>query len=310
MKNYCSFIATLLCVTILSFSIAPRSQAQSGAVADVRVDAQLKAQLEAVYMQWRTAMIKKNYNLWAQYTATHKQITVKNRIVSEKRGFPASIFALPAAPPSVKELKAVRVESKGATASAVYFGKVDFGVGGKPTENVFHLQFVFERGGWKYSNADFFNLNILTKERAQLKAGDMTFVAQQGFAASGVVPAKPIAINGAQYIAKVYVFCPGRDVRLKVNKVSDHRYQNNKVSEVVIGGARNGVNEISYAIKGLDDSADKQAMSIRVYLMSTIKGVKPVKVFEYQIKEGEKAKPFGTANFVVGPREVQLLQKR
>jgi len=308
MKNYCSCIATILCVTILSFSITSRSQAQAIPAAEVRVDAQLKAQLEAVYMQWRTAMIKKNYNLWAQYTATHKQITVRNRILSEKRSFPSSIFELPAAPPSVSNLKAVRVESKGATASAVYFGKVDFGVGGAPTENVFQLQFVFERGGWRYSNADFFNLNLLKKEREQLKAGNMAFVAQAGFAASGKAPVKPIAIKGAQYIAKVYVYCPGREVRLKVNKISDHRYQNNKVSEVVIGGARNGVNEISFAISDLDGEIDKAAMSIRVYLMSTVKGVKPVKVYEYQLKEGEKPKSYGTDHFVVGPKEVKLLQ--
>ena len=148
MKNY-SFIATILCVTILSLSISPRSQAQAPAApaVQVRVEAQLQAQLEAVYMQWRSAMIKKNYNLWSQFTAAHKQITVRNRLLSEKRVFPRDIFALPAAPPALKDLKAVRVESKGATASAVYFGKVDFGVGGKPTENVLQLQFTFERRG-------------------------------------------------------------------------------------------------------------------------------------------------------------------
>ncbi len=306
MKNNCSFIATILCVTILSISIPPRAQAQAAA-AEVRVDAQLQSQLEAVYMQWRSAMIKKNYNLWSQYTAAHKQITVKNRILSEKRSFPSSIFALPAAPPSVTGLKAVRVESVGATASAVYFGKVDFGVGGKPTDNVLQLQFVFERGGWKYSNADFFNLNLLKKERAQLQGGNMKFVAQQGFAATGKAPVKPIAINGAQYIAKVYVYCPGREVRLKVNKISDHRYQNNQVAEVVIGGARNGLNEISYAIKDLEGKSGKESLSIRVYLMSTVKGVKPIKVYEYQLKEGEKSKPFGTGHFVVGPKEVKRL---
>jgi len=301
-------MATLLCVAILSFSLSPSSLAQAAPAAEVRVDAQLKTQVEAVYMQWRTAMIKKNYNLWSQHTAVHKQITVKNRILSEKRVFPRDIFALPAAPPALKGLKALRVESKGATASAVYFGKVDFGVGGKPTENVLQLHFVFERGGWKYSNADFFNLNILKKERAQLKAGNLAFVAQKGFAPTGVVPIKPISIRGAQYIAKVYVYCPGREVRLKVNKISDHRYQNNKVSEVVIGGARNGLNEISYAITNLKGGTGKEALAIRVYLMSTVKGVKPVKVFEYQLKEGEQPKPFGTGNFVIGPEEIKKLQ--
>jgi len=308
MKIYRSFFASMICVTVLSLTTVSSVFAQVAPAKKAKIDAQLQANLEGVYMQWRSAMIKKNYNLWSQYTAAHKQITVRNRILSEKRNFPAHVFALPAAPPTVKGLKVLRVESKGATASAVYFGKVDFGVGGNPTENIYHLQFVHERGGWKYSNADFFNLNLLPKERAKLKAGDLSFGNQNGFAPSGRVPVKPISIKGVQYISKVYVFCPGREVKLKVNKISDHIYQNNKVSEVVIGGARNGNNEISYAIKSIEGGTGKEAMTIRVYLMSTVKGVQPIKAFEYQVKEGEAVKPFGTGYFTLGAAESKALQ--
>lgn len=308
MKKPCTFIATILLAAIMALSVSSKAQAQAAPASNVTVDAPLKAHLEAVYMQWRTSMIKKNYNLWSQYTAVHKQIAVKNRILSEKRPYPATIFALPAAPPSLKGLKALRVQKKGATAKMVYFGKVDFGVGGKPTDNILILDFVYERRGWKYSNADFMNLNVLKKERKQLLAGNYKFIEEAGFGPSGKLPIKPIAIRGAQYIAKVYVFCPGRDVKVKVNQISDHRFQNNKISEVVIGGARNGLNEVSYAITPLKGGSGKEALTIRVYLMSTVKGVKPQKVFEYQVNEGEKAKPWGSGNFVIGPAEINKLR--
>lgn len=75
----------------------------------------------------------------------------------------------------------------------------------------------------------------------------------------------------------------------------------------MIGGARNGLNEVSFSTRALKGSTGKEALSIRIYLMSTIKGVKPLKMYEYQIKEGEAVKPFGTGHFVIGPKEANLL---
>ena len=109
----------------------------------------------------------------------------------------------------------------------------------------------------------------------------------------------PIAVGPAKYIAKVYVFCPGREVRVKVNKISDHRFQDTKAAEVVIGGGLKGLNEVQFATKSLEGSTGKEALSVRVYLMSTTAGVKPLKVYEYQVEEGGVVKPFGSKNFVI-----------
>ncbi len=292
-----------LCTVLLAFiSMNLKTEAQAN------INGPLKIQLEGVYMQWRTAMIKKNYNLWAQYTAKHRQQHIKNRIVSEQKAFPAWVFQVPVAPPAIIGLKPLSVSSAGATATAVYFGKVDFGVGGNPTENILLLNFINEQGRWKYDKAEFIRLNELADVRKKLKGGDLTYIRQKDFQPTGMVPKMPIAVRPAKYIAKVYAFCPGREVKMKVNKVSDHRFQNTKVSEVVLGGGLDGLNEVQFATKSLEGSTGKEALCIRVYLMSTVKGVNPIKVYEYLVKEGGAVKQFGGANFTINQAEINKLK--
>ena len=94
---------------------------------------------------------------------------------------------------------------------------------------------------------------------------------------------------------------------MKVNKISDHRFQDTKASEVVIGGGKDGINEVQFATKSLEGSTGKEALSIRVYLMSTVPGTKPIKIFEYQVNEGESVKPFGSENFVIDAKMAKTL---
>lgn len=260
----------------------------------------LRPALESTYKTWRNAIIKRDATTWKRVTAAHRQVEVKNRIISEKRVFPAGVFELPAPPPSIEGLKFLQAKQNGATAKASYFGKINFGVGGNPADNLIVLSFI--RGGtsWLYDRADFINLAALPDVRSELAAGNVKYLNETPEAQpSGVIPPTPIAARSAKYIAKVYVFCPGREVQMHVNKISRHRFANAKESEVVIGGAKDGSNEVQYAIKKLEGGTGKEAMTIRVYLMSQVAGVKPVKAFEYQLAEGEVPKPFGSGQFVV-----------
>ena len=264
------------------------------------VDAALKPQLERSYAVWRDAMIRKDARAWQAATAAHRQMGVRNRLVSERRAFPQSVFELPAAPPTLKGLVAVQVMSSGATARAVYFGKVDFNVGGEPSDNLLVLSFVNEGGAWKYDTADFVNLGGLPEVRKELASGVTNYVAEtKAFRPDGKVPPTPRAVAQAKYIAKVYVFCPGREVQVHVNKISRHRFVDAKLAEVVLGGARDGANEVQYSVKGAEGGKGNEPMTIRVYLLSQVPGVKPVKVYEYQVDEGGKVNGFGSANFVV-----------
>jgi len=101
----------------------------------------------------------------------------------------------------------------------------------------------------------------------------------------------------AKYISKVYVFCPGRMVDVTVNRISKHQFGNAKEAELVMGGLKDGKNEVSFSVKGVPGGKGNEAMTIRVYAFSQIEGVKPVKAFEYQVAEGQQVKGSGTMTF-------------
>ncbi len=259
---------------------------------------QLGKSLQDVYNYWRNAMVARNFNAWKQVTATHRRLAVQNRVLSEKGNWPADVFKLPTAPPPLSGLTLLRARSKGMTAKAVYFGKVDFGVGGNPTEN------------WKYDAAEFVSLGKLKDVRRKLKAGDLSYVDGEAFLPTGVVPPKPVVVPRAKYIAKIYTYCPGREVQAQVNRISRHRFQDTAQSEVVIGGARDGVNQLWYAIKSLPGYKGDDPITVRVYLMSEVPGVKPVEVYRYQTKKGEKPKPQASVTFTVDAAAVRRLSGR
>jgi hypothetical protein len=260
----------------------------------------LRPALETTYRAWREAMIRRDASIWQRVTAEHRRVEVRNRIVSEKQPFPAAVFDLPAPPPSLEGLQFLEAKQNGATAKASYFGKIDFGVGGDPTNNLLVLSFTKGSGGWLYDRADFVNLVALTEVRKELAAGNLKYLNETPEAQpTGHVPATPVAAQPAKHVAKVYVFCPGREVQVQVNKISRHRFANAKEAEVVIGGALDGPNELQYSVKKIEGGTGKEVMTIRVYLMSEVAGEKPIKTFEYQIAAGETPKPFGTGTFTL-----------
>ncbi len=263
--------------------------------------AELGQSLQDVYIYWRDAMIAHNYRAWYESTATHRRKLLENRINSEKGSWPADIFDLPADPPTIKGLRLIRARSEGMTAKSVYFGRVDFGAGGGPADNLLVLSFVYEGRGWKFDTAEFINLDNLKDVRAQITAGNLEYVDNQDFLPTGIKPAIPDAVPRAKYIAKVYSYCPGREVKVRVNNISKHRFQDNQESEVIIGGARDGLNQLSYEIRDLPGYKGSEALTLRIYLMSQVQGVKPVKVYQYQTVQGERPKASGSATFRVNP---------
>lgn len=260
----------------------------------------LRPVLERCYEGWRDSIERRDARVWQQVTAEHRRVEVKNRILSERRSFPSALFDLPAPPPRLAGLRFLDVKQVGPTAKLAYFGRVDFGVGGEPSENLLVLSFVHAQGRWLYDRADFVNLVALPEVRKELAAGQLAYLNETPEARpSGVLPAVPYEVGMAKYIAKVYVFCPGREVQVQVNKMSRHQFLNAKEADLVIGGARDGSNEVQFTVRSLKGGTGKEAMTIRVYLMSQVLGVKPVKAFEYQVDEGGQVKPVGTLVFEV-----------
>lgn len=294
------FLLTIFC--LLLPTPAPAQQARSGP--------QLVTHLHQVYQGWRTAMVRRDGRAWQRFTSIPRRISVRNRIYSERRPFPQAVFELPAAPPSLTGLKALRVRVKGLTAKAVYFGKVNFSVPGKaPTDNLYLISYQKEGPDWKYNGAEFINLSALPEVRKDLRAGKLDFVDTPDFKPTGILEKAPTALKGpVNYIAKTYVFCPGREVKLKVNGRSDHLFQNTKDAEVVIGGAFPGENRVQYSVKDIPGGDPKAPLTIRIYLMSEIKGQQPIKVMQYQVEDGAKPKNSGTVRFQVSPEMIRRLR--
>ena len=271
----------------------------------------LRPALETTYSAWREAMIRHDASAWQRVTADYRRAQVRNRIVSEKQPFPAAVFDLPAPPPTLQGLKFLDAKRNGATVKASYFGKIDFGVGGEPTDNLIILSFVKGNGGWLYDQADFINLAGLPAVRKELAAGDLKYLRETPEAQpTGVVPPTPALAKTAKYIAKVYVFCPGREVNVRINKISKHRFANAKEAEVVIGGALDGPNEVHYTVKNLKGGTGKEVMTIRVYLMPEMADAKPIKAFEYQIAAKAKPKEDATETFTVDASMAEKLVGR
>ena len=271
----------------------------------------LRPALEKTYSAWRDAIVHQDAASWQRVTATHRRVEVRNRIVSEKSPFPAALFNLPAPPPALSGLTFLEAKQNGPTATACYFGKIDFGVGGKPSQNLLVLAFVSEGGEWRYDRADFVNLEALPEVRRELAAGELKYLKEAPETQpSGTIPPTPIEAQPAKYIAKVYVFSPGREVKVQVNKISHHRFANAKEAEIVIGGAVDGLNEVQYAISKLPGGTGNEALAIRVYLFSQVKDVKPIKAFEYQVPEHETPKEFGTGTFDVNAATAAKLMGR
>ncbi len=257
--------------------------------------------LVAAYTGWRAAILAKDVPAWQRTTAPHRQAEIRNRLLSEKKPYPAGVFQLPSPPPSLAGLKMIHLSQRGATAKAAFFGKINFGVGGDPTENILVLSFV-SSGTWRYDRADFVNLAALPEVRKEIASGDLKYVAETpDFQATGTLPPTPPLVPAAKYIAKVYVFCPGREVQVQVNQFSRHRFANAKEAEIVLGGAKDGANTITYTAKPIEGGTGKEALAIRVYLMSEIAGTQPIKAFEYRVDEGGILTPFGNGTFTVDP---------
>jgi hypothetical protein len=298
----------ILLLGLLSLALPARAQAMT--------DTQLVVHLQQTYNSWRSAMIRKDAATWKRLTSNARQVNVRNRIWSERRRFPDFVFASPVAPPDISKLKAMRVRVKGRTAKAIFFGKVDFGVGGQPTDNVFAVSYVKEATGWKYHEGEFVKLDGIPEVRKQLVGGDLKFFDSPDFHPDGVVPTAPLAIRGpVKYIAKTYVFCPGREVKLLVNKQSSHLFQNTKRSDVVIGGAVDGLNEMQYSIKDIPGGDPNAPITLRTYLMSEVPGTLPINVMQYEIsieeaEKGVRPKASGTLRFNLTPEIAAKLKGR
>jgi len=142
---------------------------------------ELEKNLAKTYLIWQKAMVNKDYKAWDAIMASERKKEVKNRIYSEKFGFPSRIFQAPFNPPSIKDLKMLQAKESGDFAKAVFFGKVDFNVGGAPTENLLVVSYHKQANFWRFVKGEYVNLASLPSVRKQLLSGDYSYLGHADF---------------------------------------------------------------------------------------------------------------------------------
>jgi len=269
---------------------------------------QLQRDLARTYIIWQKAMAGKDFRSWSGIMAKDRQIEVKNRILSEKFRYPQSIFNIPVTPPSVRNLKMLSAKAKGNNAKAVFFGKVNFEVGGQPEDNLLIVSYLREEGLWKFVKADYVNLTFQKDVRKQILDKNYDFLNAPDFQPEPYTRKNLIVLQKpVDYITKVYAYCPGREVRVVYNERSNHLFQNEQEAEVAIGGAIAGKNQIKMAIKSLPGSEKIEPIAVRVYIFSQIKGVNPVKAYEYLVQEGGKVDGIVSTTFEITPEMINTI---
>ena len=90
------------------------------------VDAALVRHLDAVYQHWRDSVIRRDMEKWQIHTATHRRVSILNRIHSERRPISYALSSLPASPPDNRPLKLLSVKVEGISANMIYLGPGGF----------------------------------------------------------------------------------------------------------------------------------------------------------------------------------------
>ncbi len=265
---------------------------------------------DMVYNTWRIGMMRGNEQAWRSATSASRQVKVKNLITSQRGEFPRDFFNNQPEPPRLENFRYVGAITgcNGRTLAATYIGNLQLG-DGKPAENTFVLEFVFENGRWKLDQTRFFNLSHLPEERRRLHAGDLSLLREQdGFQPYTSIPRIPVACRAPELIGKVFVDCPGRTIRMSINGVSEHEFGDERRADVISGGLKRGQNTITYTI----DTTEGQphpSMAIGLFVMPETPGNHPVCVFDH-ILDAQDAATGGSVTFTISNEHIASMNPK
>ncbi len=254
---------------------------------------------DVVYNTWRLSMIRGSEQAWRSATTASRQAKVRNLIISQRGSFPHDFFKGQPEPPKLENFKFVGAITgcKGRTLAATYVGKVQLG-DGKAEESAFVLELVYEGNKWKLDQTRLFTLSKLPEVRKRLLSKDLSVLREQdGFQPYTLIPRTPQACKAPELIGKVFVDCPGRDIRMVINGVSEHEFGDERRADVISGGLKRGRNTISYTID-TPEGSQHPAMAIGLFVMPETPGNRPVCVFDH-ILDAQDAAQGGTITFTI-----------
>ncbi|MEM6911989.1 MAG: hypothetical protein AAF555_10460 [Verrucomicrobiota bacterium] len=281
-KDYFPTPATLLLLGI-PLSAAPTAPVPS------------RLALEGAYQGWRSALTQKDLRSWQYYTADYRRIQIRNTIVSQKQPFPQAVLERPVLAPALTGLRFLGIRTGDRTASASYFGPVDFGLppGDEIPDNLLILHFVHEEARWRFDRAQYLNLEARPEIRREIEQGGLGILEEPSLQPQVQPPPLPPLCRAPEYIAKVFAEVPGLRAEVDFGGSEVYLFEDERRADLIIGGLQRGVNKISYRLGPLEKTEEnaplpnKEGFEISVWIMPEREGQIPVRVFQEKILPGE-----------------------
>ena len=246
-----------------------------------------QAGFQAIYEAWRTAMQRKDLAAWKAATAAYRQSDTRNRIISQKLTFPGAMFAVPVTAPQLAQLNMVNIFVKGPTATAIYFGKLDFGAGpaaaAKAPDNFLVLRFAGEGDAWKFDNMRVIKFGNDSDLLLKMRQGDFSFLQDPEFQPTGTVPPVAKKVSSPDFLAELWVSAIGYEATVKINDQHESTVVNNTGKDLVIGGINKGDNSISITVKPDPNSDPATPKHLEVAIYSAAESDQPAeRIFHHR----------------------------
>lgn len=252
-----------LCLVFLAFSPQVKGQDE---LPPVRLEPSMKGELELSYEKWRRAMLTRDLKGWEDAVAMYRRIETRNRIVSERQPYPDALFDSPIQPPSLRNLILVGIMTRRDTASAVYFGKADYGISDpdKVANTFLVLRFLKEEGAWRFDNNRIIRIGKDTEVLHLLRMSDFSFLKGSEFQPLDSIPPIPQPVPTPERMAEAWVTSIGYEAEIWVNGFRLGKISNNQGRELVMGGVKRGSNQIRLVTKKLP-GVEARRFEIAIY---------------------------------------------
>jgi len=250
-------------------------------------DTDLKGTLDAAYSRWRRAVESQDAKAWAASISMYRQVVTRNHIVSQGLPFPKAVFEIPLNPADTSKLRLLEAQAVGDTAHLLFFGKAD--IGGDPDQipdNLFMVKFLRENGIWKFDSNKLIHLRTQPELRAKLQRGEQPdFLDEPEFTPPGKGPAVPAVCPVPDHVTGCTLQSLGFETDLKINGY-DYFAEDRSIKFFVIGGLKNGANELTLTIKPADVPAEAERLvTVDLFIQPDKVGAKGVRVFHYENKD-------------------------
>lgn len=249
----------------------------------------LRLKLERAYAQWRVAVEARDAKAWAAAITMHRQVITRNTVISQGLAFPKAVFDTMLAPADTKNLRLLEAQNVGDTAHLLYFGQAN--MGGDPDQiphNLLMLKFFRQNGQWKFDSNKLIQLAGQPELRAKLLGNEKPdFLDLPEFTPPGTPPATPPLCPVPDYLTGCTVQSVGYEVEIKVNGY-EHFAANSVLKFFILGGLRNGSNDVSISAIPLDVPKEvTRSLEIDFFTKPRSAGEQGQRVFHYELANHE-----------------------